>query len=401
MNGTSIRKDFPFFGPPGPPCIYMDNAATTQKPQAVLERVTEYYRIENANIHRGDYWLSQEATRRFEKARETVRQWIDAPQAEEIVFTKSSTEAINLAASGMFACMEFAGGNVVTTELEHSSNFFSWKYQCEKKRAELRIAQAEPSGVLPSDRVTELIDNNTRLVAVTAMSNVTGERPDLERIIQKAHSVGAVILVDASQEIAHHRISVRQLDCDFLAFSGHKIYAPMGAGVLYGKKRILEQMPPLLYGGGMMETDVAGNYAYKQVPERFEAGTQNVGAVLGLEAALQYLNDHDFDALCAYESVLARKLKESLEHMEGIHCVGPETASTVCSFHSERWGGYDIGVLLANRKIAIRTGAHCAYPLLKRMKLPSLCRISLSFYNTEQEVEAVVQALEGVHGRRR
>lgn len=401
MNVDDIRMDFPFFQPPGPPCIYLDNGATTQKPQPVLERISEYYRSENANIHRGDYRLSQDATRNFEQTRETVRRWIDAGEAEEIIFTKSSTEAINLAASGVFACMDCPGGNVVTTELEHSSNFFPWKYQCEKNHMEFRTARADPSGNLTSGRVLEQIDSNTRLVAVTAMSNVTGERPDLAAIIGKAHSVGALVLVDASQEIAHHRIFVRRLDCDFLAFSGHKMYAPMGVGVLYGKKRILEQLPPLLYGGGMMETDAAGNYTCKQGPERFEAGTQNVGAVLGLEAAIQYLNRHDFDALCAYESALARKLRKALERIGGIHCVGSETASPVCSFHADQWGAYDIGVLLSSRGIAIRTGAHCAYPLLKRVNLPSLCRISLSFYNTEQEVEAVAQALEDILGRRR
>lgn len=403
MDVREIRREFPFFCQEDSPLIYFDNGATTQKPQAVIDRLVQYYTKENANIHRGSYPLSSRADHMYEHARTSVAKWLDATESTEIVFTRGSTEAVNLAASAVGETWLKPGDNVVVTELEHSSNYFPWKHQCEKYGAEFRVAKADTDGSLTAEAVTSLVDRRTRLAAVTAMSNVTGFRPDIRRITADAHEKGAFVFVDASQETVHHKVSVRELGCDFLCFSSHKLYGPMGTGVLYGKRRLLEAMKPYLYGGDMVEKGDGGCIRCKTDPGKYEAGTQNLAGALGLEAALSFLESHNFPELIRYEQGLGEYLRKRLKEIPGIRLPGPEASSTVLTFELDGFGAYDVGVLLGNNNIAVRCGAHCAYPLMKRMGKESTCRVSLAFYNTFEEVDRLAECLrkmDGMRGRR-
>ena len=444
MDVTEIRRDFPILNQEGKPLVYLDNGATTQKPQAVIDRLCRYYSMENSNIHRGSYPLSSQASRMYERARETVRSWVDAEYGEEIVFTKGCTESVNLAAAAVFETYVCPGDNVIVTELEHSSNYFPWKNQCEKKCAQFRVALAQTDGSLRAEDVLDQMDSRTRLIAVTAMSNVTGFCPDVDRIIREAHKRGVLVLIDAAQAVVHRAISVRQMKCDFLCFSGHKIYGPMGIGVLYGRKMYLEEMAPYLYGGDMVVKGDRGEVSYKKSPSKYEAGTQDIAGALGLEAALLYLNSRGFEEMIQYEAELGAYLRERLEAVKGVHVIGepavrqplsgrsepqpqsggsepqPQSGGSVpqpqsggsepqlqsggsvppiAVFETDKLGAYDIGVLLANSGIAVRCGSHCAYPLMKRMGKESLCRVSLSFYNTKQEIEYMAERLERICGR--
>lgn len=397
--GMQIRKEFPFFNQEQKRWVYFDNGATTQKPHAVIERMVRYYTSENSNIHRGNYFLSSQTERMYEHARATIAEWIDAEDACEVVFTKSSTEAINLVAAAVRGCILKSGDNVIVTELEHSSNYYPWKACCEACGADFRAAEAEKTGDLKAEQVIAMMDDKTRLIAITAMSNVTGFRPDLEQIITVAHRRGIYVFVDASQEIVHHKISVREMNCDFLCFSGHKLYAPMGIGVLYGKKELLERMNPYLYGGDMVKKEDSGNIVYKQDSLKYEAGTQNISGALGLEAAIQFLETSDFEKLMQYEHELGNYLRTSLQNIPGIRLLGIDEVSSVLSFESERYGAYDIGVLLGMAGIAVRCGAHCAYPLMARMKKESVCRVSLAFYNTKEEIDRLAECLRKSHSK--
>lgn len=408
MDVAKIRGDFPILNQEGKPFVYLDNGATTQKPQAVIDRLCRYYSLENSNIHRGSYPLSSRASRMYEEARETVRSWVDAEYGEEIVFTRGCTESVNLAASAVFETYVCPGDNVIVTELEHSSNYFPWKNQCGKKGAQFRVALAQADGSLRAEDVLEQMDCRTRLIAVTAMSNVTGFCPDVDLIIREAHKRGVLVLVDAAQAIVHRVISVRQMDCDFLCFSGHKIYGPMGIGILYGKKTYLEEMAPYLYGGDMVVKGDRGEVSYKKSSGKYEAGTQNIAGALGLEAALIYLRSRGFEELLRYEAELGGYLRECLEAVKGVHVMGalslppllsPRPDPPIAVFGADNLGAYDIGVLLANYGIAVRCGSHCAYPLMKRVGRGSLCRVSLSFYNTKQEIEYLAERLERICGR--
>lgn len=400
MDVHKVRQDFPILRESGPDLIYLDNGATSQKPQCVMERMNRYYAEENANIHRGVYPLSAKATAAYGQARRTVARWLEAEQETEIIFTKGCTESINLLAASVFATWIRPGDNIIVTELEHSSNFFSWKYQCEEKGAEFRIAKAEPDGTLNPEALISLIDDRTRFAAITAMSNVTGYEPDVEAVIAVAHEKGVPVLVDAAQGIVHQKLSVKQLDCDFLCFSGHKFYGPMGTGVLYGKQRYLEQLKPPFYGGGMIGTGDQGRIVCAKLPEKFEAGTQNIAGALGLEAAICYVEEHDFQALLTYERRLAARLTARLNRLEGIHVLSPGADSPVIALESDFMGAYDLGVLLAGAGIAVRCGAHCAYPLMNRMKKVGVARISLAFYNTAEEMDAVADRLESLSRRK-
>lgn len=396
MDIREIRKDFPMLNRHQSSFIYLDNAATTYKPETVIRRISRFYEYEYANIHRGNYPLSIRASQLYESARTAVKEWIDAEYSEEIVFTKGCTESINLAASSIFETWITPGDNVVVTELEHSSNFFPWKHHCERYSVQFRLAPAKKNGFLDIDDVLSRIDQNTRLVAITAMSNVTGQRPALEKIISKAHKNNCLVLLDGAQAISHQILSVRNLQCDFLCFSGHKIYGPMGIGVLYGKRSHLRAMTPYLYGGGMVINTPDGEFTYPETAEKFEAGTQNLAGALGLEAALCYLKSAEFSHLVRYEKTLAAALKKQLERIDGIRLLGPDSDSPILIFESEYLGAYDLSVLLANHGVAVRCGAHCAYPLTKRMGKRSFCRISLAFYNTMEEVSNTADILETI-----
>ena len=391
MSKESIRAFFPIFRN-DERLVYLDNAATTQKPEAVIRRLEQFYCLENANIHRGNYPLSLKASEAYQRSKESVCQWIDAASSEEIAYTKGSTEAINLVARGIEGQIR-PEDNVVITELEHSSNYFPWKELCRRTNAQLRIAEVEKNGALQCESVLRQVDEHTKILAITGMSNVTGECPDLDRIIAKAHEKGALVFVDATQLIVHRKISVQKLDCDFLSFSSHKLYGPMGLGVLYGKRALLAQMEPLLYGGDMVMRGEKDRIVYKEGCGKFEGGTQNVEAALGFAAALDFLRGHDFEQLLEQERQLAAYAKEKLQALPFVRVFYSGPASPILLFEVCGMGAYDTGVFLGLRGIAVRCGAHCAYPLMKRMGVSSVCRASLAVYNTQEDVDRFVQAL--------
>lgn len=394
MEAAQIRRSFPVFTQ-DPSLVYLDNAATSQKPQPVIDRLVQYYTFENANIHRGNYPLSNHASKLYEDSKQTVCNWLDAEDKEEIVYTKGSTEAINLVATVLREQVKL-GDNIVTTELEHSSNYFPWKELCEKTGADFRVAKAKKDGSLDPAAVLELVDEHTKLLAITGMSNATGFQPDLKQLIPAAHEKGALVLVDGTQLVVHKKVSVRKLDCDFLSFSSHKLYGPMGLGVLYGKKKILESLPPFLFGGDMVMRGDGDRLVYRKDSQKFEAGTQNLAAAMGLKAAMDFLNENQFEELIEKERSLAASLREKLAALEGIQILNKGRDSPITLFRSERFGAYDIGVFLGLKNIAVRCGSHCAYPLMKRMELQSACRISMGIYNTEEDVKRLITALKGL-----
>ena len=380
--------------------VYLDNAATSQKPEGVIDRVRQFYLSENSNIHRGNYPLSSRASEYYAHSKQTVSHWIDARTPEEIVYTKSSTEAINLVAAGMDG-LTGPENNIVTTELEHSSNYFPWKELCRRTGVQFRVAEVEEDGSLKTEKLLKLIDCHTKLVAVTGMSNAGGFCPDLKKIISEAHNKGALVLVDATQLIVHRMISVRELDCDFLSFSSHKIYGPMGLGVLYGKQSCLELIPPLLYGGDMVLRGDGDQIIYKSNTEKFEGGTQNIGGALGLEAAIEFLQENEFEALLEHEKALAAYTRQRLEKIKGLHILNSGPDSPIILFEMDGIGAYDVGVLLGLKDIAVRCGSHCAYPLMKRLERQSLCRVSLAVYNTKEDSDRLAAALEGLNSLRK
>lgn len=399
MEQQEIRSKFPVFSQ-NKRLVYLDNAATSQKPEGVIDRVRQFYLSENSNIHRGNYPLSSRASEYYAHSKQTVSHWIDARTPEEIVYTKSSTEAINLVAAGMDG-LTGPENNIVTTELEHSSNYFPWKELCRRTGVQFRVAEAEEDGSLKTEKLLKLIDCHTKLVAVTGMSNAGGFCPDLKKIISEAHNKGALVLVDATQLIVHRMISVRELDCDFLSFSSHKIYGPMGLGVLYGKQSCLELIPPLLYGGDMVLRGDGDQIIYKSNTEKFEGGTQNIGGALGLEAAIEFLQENEFEALLEHEKALAAYTRQRLEKIKGLHILNSDPDSPIILFEMDGIGAYDVGVLLGLKDIAVRCGSHCAYPLMKRLERQSLCRVSLAVYNTKEDSDRLAAALEGLNSLRK
>ena len=399
MEQQEIRSKFPVFSQKKR-LVYLDNAATSQKPEGVIDRVRQFYLSENSNIHRGNYPLSSRASEYYAHSKQTVSHWIDARTPEEIVYTKSSTEAINLVAAGMDG-LTGPENNIVTTELEHSSNYFPWKELCRRTGVQFRVAEVEEDGSLKTEKLLKLIDCHTKLVAVTGMSNAGGFCPDLKKIISEAHNKGALVLVDATQLIVHRMISVRELDCDFLSFSSHKIYGPMGLGVLYGKQSCLELIPPLLYGGDMVLRGDGDQIIYKSNTEKFEGGTQNIGGALGLEAAIEFLQENEFEALLEHEKALAAYTRQRLEKIKGLHILNSGPDSPIILFEMDGIGAYDVGVLLGLKDIAVRCGSHCAYPLMKRLERQSLCRVSLAVYNTKEDSDRLAAALEGLNSLRK
>lgn len=396
-----IREEFPIFQHLPRPFIYMDNAATSQKPAAVLQRMNDFYLYENANIHRGSYPLSRKAENVYDDARDCLREWIDAALPEEIVFTKGSTEAVNLAASALFEGCISSRDNVVVTELEHSSNYFPWEHQCRRFGCEFRTAAAEKDGSISTEQILKCTDGRTRLISVTGMSNATGFMPDLKGLIREAHRRGILVFVDATQLVVHRKISVRDLDCDLLCFSGHKLYGPMGTGILYGKRALLEEMAPFLYGGDMVEQGDGNCIVFRKDPGKYEAGTQNIAGAAGLAAAVRFLGENSFETeLLPYEAALSERLSGRLSGIPGLKRHGcPDPSSPIYNFTMDGIGAYDIGIFLASSGIAVRSGAHCAYPLMRRMGLDASVRISLSFYNTEEEIDLLAERLKFLSGK--
>ena len=397
MDIHSIRNDFPILGRKvnGKPLIYLDSGATAQKPERVIEAVNRLHREQNANIHRGVHRLSEEATELYEQARERVRMFIGAEQREEVIFTAGATASINTVAYAWSERFLHAGDNIIISEMEHHSNIVPWQLMAERKGAEIRVLPFEDSGRLMVEQLDELLDERTRMVAVTQASNTLGTRPELRPIIEKAHAAGAHVLVDGCQGVVHGGVDVEALDCDFYAFSGHKLYAPTGIGVLYGKRELLEQMPPFLCGGDMVDRVSFAKTTYAPLPLKYEAGTANYIGAIGLGEAVEYLNGLDLKAIEEHEKDVARYGEQLLSQIDGLKIYGTtEDKCSIISFNVEGVHHYDLGMILDKLGIAIRTGQHCAEPVMAHYGITGMCRASIAMYNTREEMDALYKGVE-------
>ncbi len=397
LNIQKIRTDFPILSRQvhGRPLVYLDNAATTQKPQVVIDAISHYYAYGNANIHRGVHLLSQEATDAYEAARESVQHFLNAESSSEIIFVRGATEGINLVAQTYGRQHIGAGDEVLITAMEHHSNIVPWQMLCEEKSARLRIAPISDAGELLLDEFEALLNSNTKFVAIPHISNALGTINPVAALVEMAHRRNIPVLVDGAQAVPHTTVDVRALDCDFYVFSGHKVYGPTGVGVLYGKKQMLEAMPPYQGGGDMIRSVTFEKTLYNQLPYKFEAGTPNMAGVIGLAAALGYVQGIGLDAISAYEHGLLEYGTKALSAIRGLRLIGTaKEKAGVLSFVMEDIHPHDIGTVLDQQGIAIRTGHHCAQPLMQRFDIPATARASLAVYNTTEELDALVFGIQ-------
>ena len=396
---NKVREDFPILGREvyGRPLVYLDNAATTQKPLCVLDAMREEYLNVNANVHRGVHYLSQQATDLHEAARETVRQFINARKTEEVILTRGTTEAINLVAQTFCQSQMQAGDEVLVTDMEHHSNIVPWQLQAMQRGIVVRHLPITDDGQLCCNTVAAQITERTRLVSLAHVSNVLGTVNPVGRIIEAAHEKGVPVLVDAAQSAPHLKIDVQQLDCDFLAFSGHKMYGPTGIGVLFGKEEWLEKLPPYQGGGEMIDKVTWERTTFERLPFKFEAGTPDYVATHGLATAINYLNAIGLDRVEAHEKGLTRYCMDELRTIDGVTIYGPEEPhDAVVSFNVGGIHHLDIGTLLDRLGIAVRTGHHCAQPLMDRLGISGTVRASFAMYNTKEEIDALVAGLRRV-----
>lgn len=398
---AKIRADFPLLGRKvyGRELAYLDNGATAQKPLQVIEKIDYLHRELNANVHRGLHYLSEECTSEYEAAREQVRALIGAASVREIVFTAGATAAINTVAYSFGEKYIHAGDNVITTEMEHHANIVPWQLICERKGAELRVVPFDDAGRLMTEKLPELLDERTRIVCITQASNVLGTRPDLSPVIDLAHRAGVPVLVDGCQGIVHGGVDVQALDCDFYAFSGHKLYGPTGIGVLYGKEKWLEQMPPFMGGGDMVGTVRFSGTTYAELPLKFEAGTSNYIGAIGLGEAIRYLGTLDAGEVARHEHELLGYATERLQRIDGLRIYGtqPDKCSIV-SFTVEGTHPYDIGMILDKTGVAVRTGTHCAEPVMTHYGITSMVRASFALYNEFSEIDRLEAGLQRAVG---
>lgn len=403
FNNTSsfdvekVRADFPILGQQvhGKPLIYLDNAATAQKPKQVIEAIDTYYRETNSNIHRGVHSLSEKATAEYEAARDKVKQFINADSTKEIVFVRGATEAINLVAQSFGRNTLTANDEIIITELEHHSNIVPWQILSEQTGATLKYIPINDAGELMLEEYEKLLSDKTRIVAVGHISNALGTINPIKTIIDKAHAVGAKVLVDGAQATPHTSVDVKQLDCDFYAFSGHKLFGPTGIGVLYGKEALLESMPPYQGGGDMIQMVTMKKSTYNALPYKFEAGTPNIAGVIGLGAAIDYVNELGLDTAAQYEHELLDYANEQASLVSGFNLVGTaKNKTSILSFTLDGIHPHDIGTILDGEGVAIRAGHHCAMPVMERFNIPATARASFAFYNTRNEVDALFQAID-------
>lgn len=393
------REDFPILARSvhGKPLIYLDNAATTQKPRQVIEALERYYREQNANIHRGVYWLSQEATSLYEAARMKVQKYLGAADPREIIFTRGTTEGVNLVAATYGRAMLEAGDEIVLSGMEHHSNIVPWQLVCEQTGAKIRVAPFNDRGELLMDEYEKLLNGRTRIVAMVHLSNSLGTINPVDEIARLAHARGAVVLIDGAQWVAHGATGVRRLHADFYAFSGHKLYGPTGIGALYVKASILEKMPPYQGGGDMIHSVTFEKTTYADPPQRFEAGTPNIAGAVGLGAAIDYVNSVGLEAMAAHEAELLAYATGRLLEIEGLRIVGTaRKKASVISFVLKDVHPHDVGTVLDAEGVAIRTGHHCCQPVMDRFAIPATARASLAFYNTKADVDALVAAVRKV-----
>ena len=392
-----IREEFPILSRKvyGKPLTYLDSGATAQKPRCVVEKMSELLLNDKANIHRGVHLLSEEMTARYEEAREVVRTFIGATLREEVIFTSGATMSLNLVASSWCEKHLGEGDNVVVSHIEHHSNIVPWQLATERKGAELRVIPVADDGSLELDKLDSLIDERTKVVAITQASNTLGTKPDLARIIAKAHSVGAVAVVDGCQGVVHGGVDVKALDCDFYAFSGHKLYGPTGIGVLYGKRELLDDMPPYMGGGDMVDKVSFAKTTYAPVPLKFEAGTSNFIGAIGLAEAIKFLQSLPADEVEQHEKALLDYATEQLLQVEGLHIYGTTAdKAPIISFNVEGCDHYDIGMILDKLGIAVRTGHHCAEPTMHRFGTNGVVRASIALYNNKEDIDALVRGVK-------
>jgi len=393
----ALREQFPALHQNvyGKPLVYLDNAATTQKPQAVIDRIVAYYSHENTNIHRGVHYLSQQATEAYENARQSVANFINASAAHEIIFTRGTTESVNLLAGSLKQFLLQQGDSVLITGMEHHSNLVPWQQVCIQNKAKLLVAELNDRGEIDLEQFKQLLAQKPKLLAVTHISNALGTINPVKEMIRIAHEQGIPVLVDGAQSVAHTSVDVQDLDCDFFVFSGHKMFAPMGIGVLYAKTDWLEKMPPWQFGGEMVDQVSFEETTFNQLPFKFEAGTPNVAGVLGLEAAINFIQQYDMKSLENYENRIVQQALEMLQTISGMRFIGEAAhRAGVISFVVDGTHPSDIGTLVDKMGVAVRTGHHCAQPVMTRFDVPGTVRASFAFYNTKEEVEKLVKAVE-------
>jgi len=394
-----IRQDFPILARMirEHRLVYLDNAATTQKPQLVLDTLSHYYAAGNANIHRGVHMLSEEATAAYDRARGQVQHLLNARAAHEIVFTRNSTESINLVAQSYGRRNIGPGDEVLITHMEHHSNIVPWQLLCEQIGARLRVAPIDDSGTLQLDEFERLIGPRTRLVSVVHLSNSLGTINPVQQIVELAHARGVPVLIDGSQAAYHMPVDVQALDCDFYAFTGHKLYGPTGIGVLYGREVLLEQMPPYQGGGDMIRSVTFEKTTYADLPHKFEAGTPHIAGAIGLGAAVDYLLTVGFDGIGTHEADLLAYGTAALTEVKGLRLIGTAAnKASILAFVMEGAHPHDVGTIVDTEGVAIRTGHHCTQPLMDRFGVPATARASVAMYNTREEIDALVRALEHV-----
>ncbi|MHA0999788.1 cysteine desulfurase SufS [Leclercia pneumoniae] len=396
----NVRADFPVLTREvnGLPLAYLDSAASAQKPAQVIDAEAEFYRHGYAAVHRGIHTLSAEATQRMENVRNQAAAFLNARSPEELVFVRGTTEGINLVANSWGNASVHAGDNIVITQMEHHANIVPWQMLCERVGAQLRVIPLNQDGTLQLAQLDALLDERTRLVAVTHISNVLGTENPLAEIVAKAHQVGAKVLVDGAQAVMHQGTDVQALDCDFYVFSGHKLYGPTGIGVLYVKEDILQAMPPWEGGGSMIATvSLTEGTTYAKAPWRFEAGTPNTGGIIGLGAAIEYVSAIGLEKIAAYEQKLMAYALHALAEVPDLVLYGPADRKGVIAFNLGKHHAYDVGSFLDNYGVAVRTGHHCAMPLMAFYQVPAMCRASLVMYNTTEEIDRLVAGLKRIH----
>lgn len=399
LDVARVRAEFPILHQQvrGKPLVYLDNAATTQKPRAVIEALDHYYRFDNANIHRGVHTLSERATVAYENARETIRGFLNARSTKEVVFVRGATEAINLVAQAWGRANVRAGDEILISEMEHHSNIVPWQMLCEQVGAKLKVIPINDAGELLLERLDGLLTERTKLVGVTHCSNALGTVNPVRLIIEKAHAAGAVVLVDGAQAVAHLPVDVQALGCDFYVFSGHKLYGPTGVGALYGKEALLDAMPPWHGGGEMIKYVTFEKTVYNDLPAKFEAGTPHIAGGIGLGAAINYVRDVGLGAIAAHEHDLLSYATQRSAEIPEMRIIGTaREKSAILSFELGRIHPHDIGTILDHQGVAIRTGHHCAMPVMQRYCVPATARASFAMYNTREEVDAFMNAVRKV-----
>jgi cysteine desulfurase/selenocysteine lyase len=396
FNVREIREEFPALRQQvyGKNLIYFDNGATSQKPKLVLDAINLFYSKENANIHRGVHYLSQRATTDYEAARQRIQRYLGARKSEEIIFTKGTTDSINLVAFSYGSTLS-AGDEILISAMEHHSNIVPWQMLCERQGCILKVAPINQRGELIMDEFDKLLSKKTKLVAITHISNTLGTVNPIKEISQKAHAVGSKVLIDGAQSIQHMRINVKELDCDFYVFSSHKVFGPTGIGVLYGKEELLDRMPPYQGGGDMIARVTFERTTYNELPFKFEAGTPHIAGGICLGKAFEFLESVDMEAAERHERELAKYAEDILDTFEGLHIIGEaKNKTSVVSFTVDGIHPFDIGTLLDKQGIAVRTGHHCTQPLMDFYKIPGTIRASFAFYNTKEEIDTFIEAVE-------